>query len=741
MQIWSTEIKEIERLYNSTKGQSPALEKELERLINASDENMVLVYARRCLEVIVTDLCECELRRPRKTEPLQGIIDKLNREEKIPSHIFASMLSLNSQSTFGSHPKEFDPRQVKPVLVNLTTIIEWYLKYKNSQTISQAKPEEAKYEGKEPVDTKKDINKPKKKLILLFSGLLVVMAIVVVLLVFNIIGGERQTKEIEKSIAVLPFINDSQDEENTYFINGIMEEVLLNLQTIKDLRVPGRTSVEQYRNPTKSIPEIARELGVSYIVEGSGQKYGNKIVLRIQLLEGAKDRHLWGESYEQKIGDIEDIIRIQSQIAQSIANELKAIITPEEKQLIEKIPTTNLTAYDFYERGKDELTKYEIDNNNKAALEKAEDLYNEALKYDSTFAQVYTGLARVYRDKHYFKDYLSEDFLDSVLILCNIALSYDDQISEAYTTRGDYYREFDKPEKVLEEYDKAIKLNPNDWMAYLGKGEFYARNDFVNNIKYLQKAISLNRGPELPALLEEIGGVYSGDAGFPEKAKQYYLDKLKLDSDSLDYYSALASDEFFLANFSKSIEFGIKGYAIDSTNEEILQFLGINYAWLGRYEESLKYYKKWLERLKTQDAQAISSPFNSNLYNNMHRIGYSFWQSGYKKEAEYYFSEQINYCNRMIDSKRLFAQTLYPYYDLAGVYAFRGDRVKAYENLKIFNQRKIEPLWMVILIKKDPLFNSIRNEPEFQQIVRDVEAKYQAEHERVRKWLEEQGML
>jgi hypothetical protein len=75
------------------------------------------------------------------------------------------------------------------------------------------------------------------------------------------------------------------------------------------------------------------------------------------------------------------------------------------------------------------------------------------------------------------------------------------------------------------------------------------------------------------------------------------------------------------------------------------------------------------------------------------------------------------------------------------VYAFRGDRVKAYENLKIFNQRKIEPLWMVILIKKDPLFNSIRNEPEFQQIVRDVEAKYQAEHERVRKWLEEQGML
>src|SRR4030066_975326 len=145
MAIWSAEIKELEKLYESIKSQIPDLEKELGKLIIATDENMVLVYSRRCLEVIITDLCECELRRPRKTEPLQGIIDKLNREEKIPSHIFASMLSLNSLSTFGSHPKEFDPRQVKPVLNNLTTIIEWYLKYKDTQKVDETKPEEVKY--------------------------------------------------------------------------------------------------------------------------------------------------------------------------------------------------------------------------------------------------------------------------------------------------------------------------------------------------------------------------------------------------------------------------------------------------------------------------------------------------------------------------------------------------------------------------------------------------------------------
>ena len=95
MAIWTSEIKELERLYESLKGQVPDLEKELERLIRADDENMILLYSRRCLEVIVTDLCEFELKRPRKTEPLQGIIDKLNKEEKVPSHIITSMDGLN----------------------------------------------------------------------------------------------------------------------------------------------------------------------------------------------------------------------------------------------------------------------------------------------------------------------------------------------------------------------------------------------------------------------------------------------------------------------------------------------------------------------------------------------------------------------------------------------------------------------------------------------------------------------
>jgi TolB-like protein len=112
--------------------------------------------------------------------------------------------------------------------------------------------------------------------------------------------------------------------------------------------VISRTSVEKFRGQNKSIPEIARELRVNYIVEGSGQKYGSAFRLRVQLIMAAKESHLWGESFQQKITEVEDIFNIQTQIAESIASELKAVISPEEKKRIEKIPSINLAVYEQY---------------------------------------------------------------------------------------------------------------------------------------------------------------------------------------------------------------------------------------------------------------------------------------------------------------------------------------------------------------------------------------------------------
>ncbi len=134
MQVWYHELYELRNLFESVKGQFPDVDKEVEQLFRTNDANVIMLYSRRCLEVIIKDLCESELHRPRKTEPLKGIIDKLNKEEKVPSHIITSMDHLNSLSNYGTHPKDFDPEQVKQVLSNLAITLRWYKKYKDTRT-------------------------------------------------------------------------------------------------------------------------------------------------------------------------------------------------------------------------------------------------------------------------------------------------------------------------------------------------------------------------------------------------------------------------------------------------------------------------------------------------------------------------------------------------------------------------------------------------------------------------------
>jgi len=182
MAFWDGEIKELGTLYDSFKGHLPDIVKELEQLVKTDDPNVVMLYSRRCLEVIVTDLCENELKRPRKTEPLKGIIDKLNAEEKVPSHIITSMISLNSMANYGAHPKDFDPEQVKPVLNNLAIIIRWYLKYKDFKIVSKAGSEEKEQKFIEQPVRRAEQPKPKKKKSKFFKILRISLGILLLLL-------------------------------------------------------------------------------------------------------------------------------------------------------------------------------------------------------------------------------------------------------------------------------------------------------------------------------------------------------------------------------------------------------------------------------------------------------------------------------------------------------------------------------------------------------------------------------
>jgi TolB-like protein len=552
---------------------------------------------------------------------------------------------------------------------------------------------------------------------------------------FLILALTKPKEQLEKSIAVLPFRNDSPNDSTTYFMNGVMEEILNNLQKISGFsRVLSRNSVEQFRNnTTKSLPEIAKALGVNYIVEGSGQKFGNSYRLRVQLIAAKNERHLWGDSYGKEIRETKDIYGIQSEIAQSIATELKATITPEEKRIIEKTPTSNLTAYDFYQRGEDELAKYPWpDKPTPEGLKTAANLFHKALHYDSTFAQAYTGLAGVFwkkMDLTDINDYKSlNNYRDSMLILADIALSYNDKLENAYIIRGEYYKLKSNYNKAIDEIEKAIKYNPNDGFAYRLKASVYYNLDIVKPLENLQIAASLIHGPSLPSILYQMGSSYYC-IGFPEKGNDICLEALKLQGDSAKYLDIADFAASNQGEFKKGIEYNENKFSRDSSDAQVLSNLGEYHLRLGNYKESLKYYKKFISVLKSKgQTNPPPDPF----------IGFAYLQNGYKKEAEYYLNPQkVSFKN----SYKTYDPSSFEIYNLADIYASMGNKKKAFECLKMLKPSPWYILMTLTSIKNDPLFKSIRQEPEFQSIVKDMESKYQAEHEKVRKWLAEQGTL
>ena len=559
-----------------------------------------------------------------------------------------------------------------------------------------------------------------------FVSVLIIIAFVI----FYIVGNNKKSFDIsklDKSIAVLPFINDSPDNENVHIINGIMEAVLDNLCKIEDLRVVSRTSVEQYRNNPKPIPEIGKEMNVGYILEGSGQKYGDNIRLTLQLLDARNDKHLWSSPYNREIV-MEQIFDLQSEIAELVAAEIEAVIKPEEKQLIEKEPTTSLTAYDLYQKGR-ELQLHKLSGTERSEVAATvQSLYRRALQYDSTFAQAYVGLAGICLSKFSWDPYLFEPMIDSVLIYSNLALSYDDQLADAYIGKGHYYNVRTETNLAIREWEKAISLSPNAAEPYRAMGWLYnSMGDYVKSIESFVKASSLNRGPELPSILYGLGFELT-QIGFYTESIEQSKEKLKLDGDSISYFSNLSYAEYCAGHYDRAIGAGQKAISRDPQNHA-WSIVGSSYLELKQYEEALYYLRN--------SAEILESMGQVNFY-YMPALAFAYLQMGDTEKSGFYLKEQITLANDWIDRRISGYQE--NYLRLAQVYAIGGETGKAMEKLRLLSKLGNTSVH-VNKMRNSPMMDNIRNEPGFDEIMDELEAKYQAEHERVRKWLEENDML
>src|SRR5262245_20483330 len=266
-------------------------------------------------------------------------------------------------------------------------------------------------------------------------------------------------RKIDKSIGVLPFQILTDEKANAYFAEGIQNEILTKLATVRDLKVISRTSTAKYQSNPDNLKAVAQELGVSTILEGTVQRAGDKVRVNVQLIDARSDTHLWANSYDR---DFKDVLAVESEVAAQIADALKANLSPRESHALAAARTENTEAYDFFLRGQYEF--HQAESSLAAdAYDRADTFYRQALARDPNFAEAAAELARNRLSRHWFVSPLAPAELEEVKSLIDRALALAPNSPEAHFALGlFFYWGHRQYENALAEFNRTLELQPNN---------------------------------------------------------------------------------------------------------------------------------------------------------------------------------------------------------------------------------------------------------------------------------------
>jgi TolB-like protein/tetratricopeptide (TPR) repeat protein len=289
-----------------------------------------------------------------------------------------------------------------------------------------------------------------------------------------------------KSIAVLPFDSLSSDPDNAFFAEGVQDEILTRLAKVADLKVIARTSTQKFKAAPENLTDVAKQLGVMNILEGSVQKANGQVRVNVQLINGLTNAHLWAEIYDRKLTDI---FSVESDIARTIADTLQAKLTGSEKEAITKKPTANPEAYDLYLRG-----RFFWNKRTSVDLPKSVEYYNQAIAKDPNYALAYSGLADAYVLYPEYGIGAPEQFYPKAKEMALKALSLEPSLGEPHAALGAIYTNFDHDfARAIAEFDRAIELNPNYATAHQWKTTaLVALGEFDRAIAGDKQAIALD---------------------------------------------------------------------------------------------------------------------------------------------------------------------------------------------------------------------------------------------------------
>jgi TolB-like protein/DNA-binding winged helix-turn-helix (wHTH) protein/Tfp pilus assembly protein PilF len=453
------------------------------------------------------------------------------------------------------------------------------------------------------------------------------------------------------SIAVLPLDNLSGDPSEEFFADGMTDQLITDLARVGSLRVISRTSVMRYKGAKKSLPEIARELNVDAIVEGSVIRSGQRVRVTAQLLQAPTDQHLWAETYDRDVGDI---LRLQSEIADAIARQVRAQLTP---MLQSQARTVNSGAYDAYLRGRlyfvNEFTKPD-------SLKKAQGYFEESIQKDPNFALAYTGLADTYVYLAFAGALQKDQAYRSAKEALAKALELDDSIGEAHDTLGVLSSRFDWDWDTADrEFNRAIALAPSYSCAHEDRAIFLA---------------STGRRAEA---LAEIAKIDQLDYGFGAAR-----------TESTTYYE--------LRDYPGLIEASRRALLVDPKDWFQHYTLGVGYEGTGKVQEAISEYQKAI--------QMSGGP------QSMVALAHAYSTAGKKAEAE-----KLLHDLERKSLERKSKDTAASPYTMATIYAGLGDTDKAFDFLeKAYSEKSFD---ISSSLKSDLVLDSLHRDPRFQNLL------------------------
>jgi TolB-like protein/Flp pilus assembly protein TadD len=573
------------------------------------------------------------------------------------------------------------------------------------------------------------------------------LLLVIAMLIVGRLPFYRQTGESipQKSIAVLPFENLSEDKANAYFADGIQDEILTRLSKIADLKVISRTSTQRYKSAPENLPEIAKQLGVAHILEGRVQKSGDVVRVNVQLIKAANDSHLWADSFDRKLTDI---FSVESEVAKAVADQLRVKLTGQEEQVIAAKSTDNAEAYDYYLRGLAYTLK--AGSAMPAKMIGAQKYFREAVRLDPKFALAWALLSNV--DSI---GYLSQSLQPTVALrdearqAAETALALQPKLGEALVAKGYYHY------ACLKDYDTAVRyfeqarqFLPNssripEALAYVTRRQ----GQWGRSEVYFNEAERLD--PRNVRLLTEHATSYSDLRRFPEALRKFdqVLNIMPDDVDTLAYKAAILQAEGDLpraaallaplrpnADHTSALETQVYQAILERRPAQIIsrleEILAKPDPALGYINGDLRFWLGWAQEVAGDHAAAQESwrqarselefflkkqPANNSLIGDLALTNVGLGD----KAAALALVERAMVVNP-IEKDAVFGPI--PIEILARVAAQMGEFDRAIAALQKLLSIPYSGPWAAnvpltpALIRLDPMFDPLRNDPRFQKL-------------------------